>query len=352
MHRTASWLALLGACSPPAVEPADSDTDRFDLPWVDTADTGLGFAHACHAAGTCCPVPRAPVLPELTAADPLVFTAPSGTIEVALLRDHLPLDEAVWMPGDRLEAGDETGSFRFLARVVDPGCETGPVFDHVATVVTAFSGPRGTPGSQAVAHDDPHVVGWATGVAEAVWGTDVLPAWQVPERALGPAGGSGDVCSLGRGGQVTLTFDPPVTNGPGPDLAVFENGFSHRFLELAWVEVSSDGQAFARFDVAAHTPQPVAQYGELDPGAVLGVAGRHRALDGTPFDLAWLRVHPAVRDGQVDLDAITHVRLVDVVGDGSARDAWDRPIHDPFPTIETAGFDLDAVAVLRWQAPR
>jgi hypothetical protein len=43
---------------------------------------------------------------------------------------------------------------------------------------------------------------------------------------------------------------------------------------------------------------------------------------------------------------VTHVRIVDVVGDGSARDSDGRVIWDPYPTILTAGFDLDAVGVI------
>ena len=40
------------------------------------------------------------------------------------------------------------------------------------------------------------------------------------------------------------------------------------------------------------------------------------------------------------------IRLIDIVGDGSATDASGDPIYDPFPTVGSAGFDLDAVAVI------
>jgi hypothetical protein len=63
--------------------------------------------------------------------------------------------------------------------------------------------------------------------------------------AIGPA--NLDIVSLGDSGVATLTFSSPIANGLGPDFVVFENGFldpandSFAFLELAFVEVSSDG---------------------------------------------------------------------------------------------------------------
>ena len=57
-------------------------------------------------------------------------------------------------------------------------------------------------------------------------GPEVAPTWQTPERALGQAAGtSSDIVGLGQGGQITLTFDAPIVNGPEADFAVFENGF-------------------------------------------------------------------------------------------------------------------------------
>ena len=53
--------------------------------------------------------------------------------------------------------------------------------------------------------------------------------------------GINPVVSLGDGGSAILTFTSPITNGAGFDFAVFENSFSDVFLELAFVEVSSDG---------------------------------------------------------------------------------------------------------------
>src|SRR5690606_10002534 len=53
-----------------------------------------------------------------------------------------------------------------------------------------------------------------------------------------------------------------------------------------------------------------------------------------------------VRRGDVDLSSITHVRLADIVGDGSALDSFGRPIYDPNPLTGSAGFDVMGLGVL------
>ena len=71
---------------------------------------------------------------------------------------------------------------------------------------------------------------------------------------------------------------------------------------------------------------------------------------GTPFDLEELRGSEGL-----DIDRITHVRLVDVVGtidpQYATRDYKGRIVNDPWPTNDTiwgsGGFDLTGVAVLR-----
>jgi hypothetical protein len=97
----------------------------------------------------------------------------------------------------------------------------------------------GKPGSTAIARDSASLIEWATTVSNYTAGTDVSSTWQVTANALGYADNS--IISLGNGGSLTLSFDKAITNGSGFDFAVFENGFSDTFLELAYVEVSSDG---------------------------------------------------------------------------------------------------------------
>lgn len=318
------------------------------LPGV--APTCEGPAQTCvveEGEATCavlCALPRAPVLEVLDDDEVLVFQG-EGTLETAVLAVDAPLDEAVWLPEPTV-ALTGAGPVRVLARTDAPGCTPEDRFDHVYDVQPAYPGPAGTPSSRAIAMDDPRIVAWATGHVDRVAGTDLGPTWSDPTRAQGPAEGTAEgVLSLGRGGRITLTFDVVLADGDGPDLVVFENGFTDTFLELARVEVGS-GSVFVAFDSAARTPDPVDAYGAVDPTTVHGLAGVYRRGQGTPFDLALLRQAEAVRSGQVDLDHITQVRIVDVVGDGADLDSFGRPIHDPYPTVDSAGFDLDAVGVL------
>src|SRR4051812_37552150 len=78
---------------------------------------------------------------------------------------------------------------------------------------------------------------------------------KLPNIVLGPpggvvkSGGSLDVVSLGLGGAIVLGFgDQAISDGPGPDLVVFENPFwpggdpTQVYAELGEVSVSEDGQ--------------------------------------------------------------------------------------------------------------
>jgi len=115
---------------------------------------------------------------------------------------------------------------------------------------------------------------------------------------------------------------------------------------LAFVEVSSDGATFARFDSLYLGAAPLGAWGANEAAWIEGLAGKYRVGYGTPFDLAALTNAPEVRAGAVDLAAIRFVRLVDVIGDGRDLDSFGHPIYDPYPTATSAGFDLDAIGWL------
>jgi hypothetical protein len=219
-----------------------------------------------------------------------------------------------------------------------------------STFNPAWAGPyapaAGEAGSHAIYMDDVAFISWATGMIDYAPGGNVDETWQTPLNALGKAeGNSFDVVSLGDGGMITLIFDPPIENGTGWDFAVFENSFSDIYLELAYVEVSSNGKDFVRFDNVSLTSYPVTGFGNTDPTDVDGLAGKYRQGYGTPFDLDALSHKAEVISGTVDLSAVTHVRLIDIVGDGTCLDGLGKPVYDPYPTYGSAGFDLDAVGV-------
>ena len=196
-------------------------------------------------------------------------------------------------------------------------------------------------GSDAISLNSEAITAWAAEVISYQPGEEVDPVWQVPARALGPAEGDTlQVVPLGRGGRLTLAFEEPFSNQPGVDFAVFENAFASNFLELAFVEVSSDGVHFIRFPATSLTPAFTGSEGP-DPSDISGLAGKYVAGLGTPFDLSDLPGSPFL-----DKQAVRFVRLCDVVS-GNSTDAFDNVIYDPFPTLVTAGFDCDGVALLR-----
>lgn len=218
----------------------------------------------------------------------------------------------------------------------------------VGTNKKSFAPAASIAGSDAISKDDAAIKGWASDFVKPVkFGLNVDEIWQTPEKALGPAEGNAtDVVSLGEGGEIVLVFDPPVSDGEGFDIAVFENSFSDNFLELAFVEVSSDGVTFSRFDSWYLGTEPVGEYGTLKPEDIGGLAGKYRQGYGTPFDLAELKEKPEVVSGAVDLQQIKFVKIIDITGDGSLTDSHGNKIYDPYPTKESAGFDLDAAAAL------
>lgn len=215
----------------------------------------------------------------------------------------------------------------------------------------------GIAGSDAIDANDPFIAAWATTcIVQRGWQqiTDTTLGkanYGFDSNAVGAANTNGMV-SLGDGGMATLTFAYPIYNGQGADFAVFENGFMSAdtlaFLELAFVEVSSDGQHFVRFPAHCHNDSIVqmGSFSEMDASKIKNLAGKYISGYGTPFDLEELK-----DSNNLNINEITHIRLVDVVGivrsPFTTFDSHHHPINDPFPTpFPASGFDLDAVAVL------
>jgi len=210
----------------------------------------------------------------------------------------------------------------------------------------AYPPAAGEVGSTAMRLDDPNFFGWADGWEDYVVGAQCDLIWQTPGKALGQAvGDSYDIVSLGRGGRITMTFSGGIGDGEGYDFAVFENAITDGFLELGFVEVSSDGVHYFRFENDSQTAGAVGAFGIVDPTDITGLAGKYRQGYGTPFDLAELRGRSAL----LDVNHVAWVRIVDIVGDGSGIDTSGDVIYDPYPTVGSAGFDLDAVGVMNFR---
>jgi len=156
------------------------------------------------------------------------------------------------------------------------------------------------------------------------------------------------VVSLGDGGMAVVSFGEPFGNKPGPDFAVFENSFDGKYLELAFVEVSSDSIRWVRFPSRSTTPASpqTGGFGTTDPENIHNLAGKYTALFGTPF---WLE--DLADSTGVDINSIMYIRIIDVVGSVNplyaTYDSEGRIINDPWPTpFPQSGFDLDAVALI------
>lgn len=214
-------------------------------------------------------------------------------------------------------------------------------------------------GSTKAIHKDSSIIkGWATAC-------NVTRGWQnyldttlgkatVGSQFYGTEMADGQVISLGDSGIAILQFDNPISDKAGPDFCVFENGFivnntdGESHTEMAFVEVSSDGIHYVRFPSQCLLDSTV-QKGNFEGSNVSlidGLAGKYIAGYGTPFDL-----NIFANLSSINISKITHVKLIDVVGDKDAaypaRDKNGRKIIDPWPTpFASSGFDLDAVGVI------
>jgi hypothetical protein len=219
-------------------------------------------------------------------------------------------------------------------------------------VSAQFAPPDGQPGTTAMHADSIAFIGWAEEAAI------VKGLQDASDPSLGFAGvgdsssclGKADnvVVSLGDGGSALITLKTPIYDGPSWDFAVFENSFVNNFLELAFVEVSSDGQDFYRFPAASLT-QDTSQIGAfdfIDATKINNLAGKYRGGFGTPFNLSELSHH-----NNLDIQNIGYIKIIDVVGSildtYGSKDTSGRFINDPWPTaFASSGFDLDAIGFI------
>lgn len=261
--------------------------------------------------------------------------------EAGVLVDTIHHDEGTTMPGLWVE------NVYIFPQEITPVSE--PITEG------PFCGIVGTEGCEAINFADNRIKAWATGCtvvrgSRNVSDPDAAPVdYGTEDAGVGPASDNTmNAVSLGDGGMATLTFEYPITNGEGYDFAVYENSFDDYFLELAFVEVSSDGETFVRFPATSltQTHTQIGSIGQVDATFINNLAGKYRVGWGTPFDLEELR-----DSANLDINNITHVRIIDVVGSIDPQygsyDAFGHLVNDPFPTVSySGGFDLEGVCVL------
>ncbi len=221
-----------------------------------------------------------------------------------------------------------------------------------------FAPQAGIAGSDAIHKSSGLITAWATACSIQRGWQDIanptLGQTSVGDSTMAIGMADGSIVSLGDSGVAVLQFAQPIYNGAGADFAVFENGFTNpanpeeAFLELAFVEVSSDGKHFFRFPSVSNTSTSTQIAGSgmyMNARLLHNLAGKYVSQYGTPFDLEDL-----AGKAELDINNITHIRIVDVIGDISSHASLDsngHKVNDPYPTnFATGGFDLDAVAVI------
>nr|PID30063.1 MAG: hypothetical protein CSB55_00085 [Candidatus Cloacimonadota bacterium] len=236
--------------------------------------------------------------------------------------------------------------------------EGGLVSDSTVVIINIFNpftGHVGTANCDAIPTESNLFVEWANNIEITrgyinISNPDLgLVTYGEPEDAVGQAeGNSMDVVSLGDGGSIIASFEHAIRNGEGPDFAVFENSFNNTFLELAFVEVSSDGENYFRFPAISLTPtyEQVGQVDAVWAEDLYNLAGKFTQGYGTPFDLEEL----AGIDG-LDIENVTHVKVIDAIGsvnpEYATYDSYGNIVNDPWPTeAASAGFDLDGIGVI------
>lgn len=220
-----------------------------------------------------------------------------------------------------------------------------------------FAPAAGQPESTAIHVDSSCFVSWAINcqvqrgyitIADSsfAYNESVFASYGMDSDAIGKP--NGQVVSLGDRGIALLEFIPPIANGSSWDFAVFENALNDTFLELAFVEVSSDGENFFRFPATSLTQTDVqtASFGTTNPEKINNLAGKYRSQYGTPFDLSELP-----DNSFLDKSKVRFVRLIDVVGsinpEYASYDSHGNIVNDPWPTLfNTSGFDLDGIGVI------
>lgn len=220
----------------------------------------------------------------------------------------------------------------------------------------SFAPEPGVPGSTAIHADSSIISEWVSNLTVSRGYLDIaipglgFATYGSAQDAIGPADGI-SVVSLGDGGEAVIQLGQPIYDGPGPDFAIFENGFIDHYMEFAFVEVSTNGVDFVRFVSTSEIPltAQIDNFSTSDCRMVNNLAGKYRQNYGTPFDLSELSDSSAV-----DIMEVNFIRLIDVVGSidplyGSS-DAYGNLINDPYPTpFESGGFDLDAIGLIHVQ---
>jgi hypothetical protein len=222
------------------------------------------------------------------------------------------------------------------------------------SLIAQFAPAVGQIGSSGISKDSGIIVSWVDSCNIKRGWQDItnkglgLTSFGNDSACLGNANITNGVVSIGDSGVAICYFKTAISNGIGADFAVFENSFDGLFLELAFVEVSTDGVHYNRFEATSNTDTivQVNGFGQITASKINNLAGKYLDGYGTPFDLQEIQ-----NNIWLNRDSIHYIKLIDVVGtiqfNICSRDFTGRKINDPFPTpFPSGGFDLDAIGVI------
>lgn len=279
--------------------------------------------------------------------------------------------------GNKMPNGEACTFYRDKVWAFCPSADEGKKNSKATSAVPIFEADNFTPNTK--------IKAWASSVISYIAGTGNINKilFGKPEKTLGAittAESNAHVVCLGNGGSITYGFETPIADGKGFDFAVFENSFSDNYLELAYVEVSSDGVNFIRFpNFYLDTSIVYETNAFVDPRMVYNLASKYDWGNGHGFDLAelkyayeyalYFREHPneisdfseeyideiinIFENELIDLQNINYVRVVDIYGDGTCNDSAGNPIYDPIPDSQNTqsgspGADIRGVGVLHY----
>ena len=190
------------------------------------------------------------------------------------------------------------------------------VFSSCHAISAQFAPAVGQNGTTAIHKDSSILINWAKTTVYSLGPVDISDSISLYPNvgdAISPTGKAGvnGILSLGDGGSATLYFNPPIMNGNGWDFCVFENAFNDDFLELGYVEISSNGNDFFRFPSTSFTQDTVQTdaFGSTNTQLINNLAGKYRVNYGAPFNLDEMNNIIGL-----DVNSITHVRIIDVIG--------------------------------------
>jgi hypothetical protein len=156
-----------------------------------------------------------------------------------------------------------------------------------------------------------------------------------PPVGYGSSEGSTDVVSLGKGGEIVVSFAPnAIMDGPGVDFIVFENPFvedgtTFLYAEPGEVSVSNDLETWSTFPCTQTTQD--APYGQC---AGVNPVFSNPDNDISPFDTAHAG-GDAYDLASLGVTQARYVRIRNIVTSETCPAGYDK-----------YGFDLDAIAIV------